>query len=286
MAMKWMIMALAGAMLVSACGGKDVPGTPDAPDAPEAPETPETTAPETPDAKPQPAQADAGWSLSRKAAYFKGDVTFPDGLRTRAPKVADVILTESRLDLDEMERLAKAELSGEDMPYDLATRWEVAGEAGPLMSLVKSTYTFTGGAHGNSYLNGRLYETASGERVQIADMFEDVAAASVPVIDAVRAAISEQKMERFGATGVPTDTITGEVSDGIPQSGELPGEIALVASTEAGKFGGLVAMYSPYEIGAYAEGSYQGVISQDVFRDLLKPEYADLFAGAPVYEAN
>jgi hypothetical protein len=39
--------------------------------------------------------------------------------------------------------------------------------------------------------------------------------------------------------------------------------------------------YAPYEIGSYAEGAYHITLPQAGFHDLLKPEYADLFAGDP-----
>ena len=55
----------------------------------------------------------------------------------------------------------------------------------------------------------------------------------------------------------------------------------LLPSTEADRIGGLKVLFSPYDLGSYAEGSYEAVIPQALFRDALKPAYRPLFAGEP-----
>lgn len=284
--MKVIVIGLAGALALAACGKGNAPETPEIPTVVDAPEAAEAISPtpEIPAIKPETAQRDSGAmpdKLTRNEDYLEAEINFPRGIGQSAPEIAAILLKEARLDMADMERVAQQD-AREGMPFALSSSWEVSGQSGDLMSLVKSTYTFTGGAHGNSYLGGRIYDISTGTRVQTVDIFTDQAAAAKLIIPGVRRAIAIEKAERFGVTGGPSADLTGEVSDAIPMDGELPAEIALVASTKPGKFGGLMVMYSPYDIGAYAEGSYEAVVAQDVFAAALKPAYAGLFAGDPV----
>ena len=44
-------------------------------------------------------------------------------------------------------------------------------------------------------------------------------------------------------------------------------------------------LIGPYQVGPYAEGSYEVTVPQAAFRALLAPAYADEFAGTPKPEA-
>lgn len=284
--MKFIVIGLAGAFALAACGKGNAPETQDTSAVVDTSEAAEevSSAPEAPAIKPETDQRDSEVmpdKLTRNEAYLEAEINFPRDIGQSAPEIAAILLKEARLDMADMERTAQQD-AREGMPFNLSSSWEVSGQSGDLMSLVKSTYTFTGGAHGNSYLGGRIYEISTGARVQTADIFTDEVTATKLIIPAIRRAIAIEKAERFGVTGGPNATLTGEVSDAIPMEGELPAEIALVASTTPGKLGGLMVMYSPYDIGAYAEGSYEAVVAQDVFAGALKPVYAGLFAGRPV----
>ena len=58
-------------------------------------------------------------------------------------------------------------------------------------------------------------------------------------------------------------------------------QFTLAPGTVKGRAGGLIFVYSPYDIGAYVEGGYDVLLPLAVFRDALKPEYAGEFAGSP-----
>ena len=61
--------------------------------------------------------------------------------------------------------------------------------------------------------------------------------------------------------------------------GAGPVQFTLAPGTVKGRAGGLIFVYSPYDIGAYVEGGYDVLLPLAVFRDALKPEYAGEFAG-------
>jgi len=93
--------------------------------------------------------------------------------------------------------------------------------------------------------------------------------------DAVNAA-------RAARTGEPSNLTLGGGEDQMwscPRAMETA--FALAPSATAGKAGGLEFLINPYDVGPYAEGTYQIVVPQSAFRTLLAPAYADEFAGAP-----
>src|SRR5262249_28374948 len=58
------------------------------------------------------------------------------------------------------------------------------------------------------------------------------------------------------------------------------GAVALAPSTVEGKSSGLVFYFSPYAVGAYAEGSYAAFVPWADFRASLSPKGETIFAGA------
>jgi hypothetical protein len=60
----------------------------------------------------------------------------------------------------------------------------------------------------------------------------------------------------------------------------------LQASTEEGLFGGLTVLFSPYDVGPYAEGSYEITFTAEDLAGLLTPDWAPRFGGEPVIPAQ
>jgi len=76
-----------------------------------------------------------------------------------------------------------------------------------------------------------------------------------------------------------------EVADVFPKEIDFWfGGVTLLPSEEAGKFGGLMVHYSPYDVGAYAEGSYEILVKAADLDGMLAEPYAALFGGEPVIE--
>ena len=65
-------------------------------------------------------------------------------------------------------------------------------------------------------------------------------------------------------------------------------KLALAPSNQSGKFGGMQVYYEAYEVGSYAEGSYEFVVQQEVFAEDLQPEFKPLFGGTapPIAEKS
>ena len=69
------------------------------------------------------------------------------------------------------------------------------------------------------------------------------------------------------------------IADGIQPSLLKIGPISLAPSTEAGKSSGLTFHYSPYAVGAYAEGPYTVFVPWTAFRSHLSQQGAAIFGG-------
>jgi hypothetical protein len=158
------------------------------------------------------------------------------------------------------------------MPYEREITYAVAAETPRLISLGVTTYENTGGAHPNGMLEGLTWDKAAGAVVSTEQLFRadaDMAGADRALCDALLAA----KRERTG-----DDQISGELSACPPLRTVTA---TLVPSTVAGKAGGVTALFSPYQVGPYAEGAYEIVVPAQAFATALAPQFAAEFEGEP-----
>jgi hypothetical protein len=214
---------------------------------------------------------------------LKADVRFEEALFSFNPAIAADLIEDANGRIEAMQEDADTYKEADPeyfRPYGLKIDWRVTGAAGTLAGLEGFIFTFTGGAHGNYMTDARIYDTETGERMRVGDLFADRATAASALAPIVAEGIAEAKVQRSGSPE-SRETFLGEAKDALGNLDVLSGEISLVASTEAEKLGGIVLHFAPYEIGSYAEGAYHITLPQAGFHDLLKPEYADLFAGDP-----
>jgi hypothetical protein len=103
-----------------------------------------------------------------------------------------------------------------------------------------------------------------------------------------RVAVAAEKLKRDVIYGdVPKDQLTPQrlagldhfIASGIKPSLLKIGPITLAPSTEPGKSAGLTFHYSPYAVGAYAEGPYTVFVPWTAFRSHLSAEGAAIFGG-------
>ena len=159
-------------------------------------------------------------------------------------------------------------------PYGATVAWTVAAETGRLLSLVREASSFTGGAHPNSTLTTLLYDKQTGREVAPSAVFvaDRLAGPEAALCDALK----REKAERGAG---PLD---GEMWS-CPKW--LDSQIALEPGTAKGRAGGVSFQFSPYEVGAYAEGAYEITLPLAAFEGALAPAYKGEFAGAPVKAA-
>lgn len=150
--------------------------------------------------------------------------------------------------------------------------WSLAADTPHLLALVATTYSFTGGAHGNTGLRALIWDKRLGKTVRFADLFSDWPKARAILEPAYCRALAAEQVKRRGESG------GGTLFDACPALADQPVlPFADLAST-AGQFRVLLA---PYVAGSYAEGSYLITLPwPDEVRPLVKPDYkGDLFGG-------
>lgn len=186
------------------------------------------------------------------------------------------------------EKLAAAEAAangGETWfrPYQLEIVHDVTAGTADIISLKKVAYVYTGGAHPNTAMAGSIYTRTSPEPVKAETILRDMTAFR----EAVIAGLIEEKMQR-GWEPSQREIVAGEVRDLL--TAELPGaapwsmvsNIVLEPSDEPGKFGGITVLYSPYDVGAYAEGPYTVTVASAALQPMLAADWKDRFGGQPL----
>jgi hypothetical protein len=159
------------------------------------------------------------------------------------------------------------------------------------VSVLRDDGTFTGGAHPNSYTNTILWDRDARRRVSIRPFFRETAdngPTMTTLAQLARVAVAAEKLQRDAINvDVPKEKLTPDelakldsfIADGIEPSLLKIGPITLAPSSEPGKSAGLTFHYSPYAVGAYAEGPYTVFVPWTSFQSHLSPEGVAIFGG-------
>lgn len=268
--LKALLLATAVAATLSACNrDKDKPAAPAA--------APTATVVET------PAAAGAPFGYKSETPYATVELKLPEAVKTQ-PDLHVRLYAESVKDLKAFAEGAQAdrtEAGGDQgMPaYESLITFDTPVETGKLFSLARSDYEFTGGAHGNTAYTGVLWDKAMKRSVSASGLLRPgVALSSLDGL--LCAAVNAEKRKRDPQAETVSQNPKDASGWSCPHAADTP--VVLAPGTEPGKAGGLVFLVGPYQVGPYAEGSYQVPLPQAAIRSLLAPAYADEFAGAPL----
>jgi hypothetical protein len=155
--------------------------------------------------------------------------------------------------------------------------------AGRYVSVLRTMFIYTGGAHPNTDLDTILWDDTAKKPISIRPFFKELAD-NGPTLTAMRRAIIASLRVEKKERGIdePDDSWTSGVEPKLLRIGA----VELASSTETGKSAGLVFNYSPYAVGSYAEGSYEAFVPWDVLKPYLTPEGIALFGGSRPTETN
>jgi hypothetical protein len=155
-----------------------------------------------------------------------------------------------------------------------ATRSVVGGR---YVSIVRSDYMNTGGAHPNSDVDTILWDTAAKKRISIRPFFTETADAG-PTMKAMQAAIiASLKVEKKKRD--VEETTDMDWYKGVEPKLLKIGAVTLAPSMEDGKSSGLTFHYPPYAVGPYVEGGYVAFVPWEKLKPDLTPEGAAIFGG-------
>jgi hypothetical protein len=149
---------------------------------------------------------------------------------------------------------------------------------GRYISIVRSDYMNTGGAHPNSDVDTILWDATAKRRISIRPFLTETAdngPTMKAMLNGVIASLNIEKKKRD-----TTETATAEWYKGLEPNLLKIGAVTLAPSTEAGKSSGLTFHYPPYAVGPYAEGEYVAFVPWETLKSYLTPEGIRIFGGA------
>lgn len=148
---------------------------------------------------------------------------------------------------------------------------------GRYVSIVRSDYMNTGGAHPNSDVDTILWDATAKKRISIRPFFTETAdngPAMKAMLKGVIASLNAEKKKRDAG-----DTATAEWYKGLEPKLLKIGAVTLAPSTVSGMSSGLTFHYPPYAVGPYAEGEYLAFVPWEALKPYLTPEGMAIFAG-------
>lgn len=230
---------------------------------------------------PHVASADDKPAATVATKLIEGSVTIDAALKAY-PGFYDNLLAEGRRDL--AKRRGDAEKDRKEMPdifregrkYTFERGYTLRSAIGRYVTVLRADYMDGLGAHPNHDTNTILWDVDAKKRVSIRPFFKETAddrPTMQTLAKAIRAALVVEKKKRdtYSDDDTGLDNVKPKIMD--------IGAIALAPSTEANKSSGLIAYFSPYAVGAYAEGDYTMFVPWTAFKDHLSAEGTALFGG-------
>lgn len=165
-------------------------------------------------------------------------------------------------------------------PYSMEIRFTQSAQEGDVIAMEQFTMVDTGGAHPNYILTGLVHERTDEYPLSIDAVITDMAGYGASLKKHLIVEKSRRAYDDAARANVPAEVeeILGEDSDAAAKFGQ---NFTLAPSTEAGKFGGITVLFSPYEAGPYAEGSYEITVPAAELAGKLRPDWVARFGGAP-----
>jgi hypothetical protein len=229
------------------------------------------------------AQAAPKAAISTKTKAVEISVSFDDTIKAR-PELAANVLSEGKRWADREKREADREWQNSPEMFRGGQRWTLERDyavlsvvANRYISILRTDYSFTGGAHPNTDLETLIWDEQTKKRISIRPFFTDLSdnsRAMVEIQNAVISSLTTEKKER--GTYEQQDQ---EWYKKVQPSLFKIGAVVLEPSSIPGKSSGLTFHYSPYAVGAYAEGSYTAYVPWRILQPYLSAEGLAIFGG-------
>jgi len=159
--------------------------------------------------------------------------------------------------------------------WSLEIEHEVTFENPRVVSVLRRTWFYTGGAHGNVGLDSLIYDRQMEAFIGLDDLFGPVKDGA-PVLETIAAYARNSLIERLGQA-----SDRAWIRDGTAPKRATYEAFTLVPSGEPNKAGGIAVHFGPYAVAPYAAGPQRVVIPQGVLSDNLTHPWRKLFAGSP-----
>lgn len=158
-------------------------------------------------------------------------------------------------------------------PYGHSTGWDVVAALPGWLSLSAQRWEFTGGAHGNPWSEGLLWDKSTNSRRDAFGLFTSKAALSAAIRTPFCDALDKQRAER---REVPVDRAGGDMFDACIDPVD---STVILGSADKQHFTRIGVLVDPYEAGPYVEGNYEVTVPVTAaVLKAVKPEYRAAFA--------
>jgi len=159
--------------------------------------------------------------------------------------------------------------------WSLEIAHEVTFRNRRVVSVLRRTRFYTGGAHGNVGLDSVIYDRQAGKTLGLEDFFGDVRDGA-PVLKTMAGYARNILLETLAGASDPQ-----WIRDGTAPERATYKAFTLVPSAEPDKAGGIAIHFGPYAVAPYAAGPQRVVIPQRVVSDNLTQGWGELFSGGP-----
>lgn len=149
---------------------------------------------------------------------------------------------------------------------------------GHYVSIVRSDYMDTGGAHPNSDVDTILWDAVAKKRISIRPFFTETADSGPTMTAMLKGVIASLRIEKNKRDA--TETANAQWFRNLEPKLLKIGAVTLAPSTEAGKSSGLTFHYPPHAVGPYAEGQYVIFLPWETLKPYLTLEGMRIFGGA------
>ena len=235
--------------------------------------------------------ADQKPDISLKAKYTEVTVSFDDAIKADAPLLNYLTAAGKTWASKTLKELVAQRKDMTGLPADIRNRpWssergytQVAVVANRYASVIRGEFSYTGGAHPNHGSDTLLWDKQSGKMISIRPFFTELADGG-PAMSAIRnAVVADLKIEKKKRD---SDNPDMSLVDALEPKLLTIGPVSLTPSTLAGKSSGLTFHYSPYAVGAYAEGDYTAFVPWEILKPYLSAEGTAIFGGAQPPQAS
>jgi hypothetical protein len=227
------------------------------------------------------------FALKSKAAEIT--VTLEADLKTNQP-LAENLLAEGKRWAQKNFADANKEFKADPESFKDWRKWSLERSydtrsvvAGRYVSVGRSDYMSTGGAHPNTDINTIIWDNTEKKRISIRPFFKETAdngPTLKAVLEAIIVSLRAEKKER------DTYTTDGDIRNYLEPKLLKIGAVSFAPSTESGKSSGLMFDYPAYAVGAYAEGAYDAFVPWDVLKPYLSAEGIAVFGGSRPKETS
>lgn len=192
------------------------------------------------------------------------------------PALATILRNDALAVLDEVRAWAMADTTSA-RPYDLRITDEARFVSPAFVGIVRTTYVDSGGAHGNTAIEGRTWEVAAGDFVGLEAFFPEGSPAYAAISAVLREIIAR---DVYGGQPIG-DFWAGDVAKATAPDPQTLRNFTLTAGDAPGVATGLDFLFAPYAIAAYVYGAHSLTVGRDVFAAHLRPERRALFGLSP-----